>query len=226
MSQMYAQPASLETAEGEPGVHHEQQQQQQHHEQQEEAVVEREIPSPATPPHLRGLPPLASLSNASLDRDTLRHQPAPLPPGAGIHDIRAYIASTQDRLQSSSDRSILGYDGIPDHMFHHKGEEEEEEEVYVNSFKNSLPVVPAKQKWWQRWFAAPNLGKTLRFTASYMVLPFITGVMAGMGEIFANELMFRWGWRGARPVVVPGRSGRVFPIRAEKRIDIVHELTE
>ncbi|PIA17891.1 hypothetical protein COEREDRAFT_85769 [Coemansia reversa NRRL 1564] len=62
----------------------------------------------------------------------------------------------------------------------------------------------------------PSWGRTFRFISLYMALPFVTGVMAGMGEIFANELMYRWGWRGARPIMVPGRNGRVYPIPKEK----------
>ncbi|KAJ2795069.1 hypothetical protein H4R20_006003, partial [Coemansia guatemalensis] len=62
----------------------------------------------------------------------------------------------------------------------------------------------------------PSWSRSLRFISLYMALPFLTGVMAGMGEIFANELMYRWGWRGARPIMVPGRNGRVYPIPKEK----------
>ncbi|KAJ2782917.1 hypothetical protein H4R18_001996 [Coemansia javaensis] len=63
-----------------------------------------------------------------------------------------------------------------------------------------------------RWFAPlSGWGGAARFLATYVALPFVTGVMAGMGEIFANELMYRWGWRGARPVAVPGRNGQTFP---------------
>ncbi|KAJ1676963.1 hypothetical protein EV182_007164 [Spiromyces aspiralis] len=47
---------------------------------------------------------------------------------------------------------------------------------------------------------------TLSTVASYIVLPFITGVMAGLGEIMANELFFWMGWSGARVVHVPGRN--------------------
>ncbi|KAJ2339114.1 hypothetical protein IWW50_006919 [Coemansia erecta] len=72
---------------------------------------------------------------------------------------------------------------------------------------------PAKRpRWWRRWFS----GGTLRFVATYMALPFVTGVMAGMGEIFANELMFRWGWQGARPIMVAGRNNRALPVIREK----------
>ncbi|KAJ2022874.1 hypothetical protein GGI06_001636, partial [Coemansia sp. S85] len=70
-----------------------------------------------------------------------------------------------------------------------------------------------------------NWPKVLRFTAAYLALPFITGVMAGMGEIFANEFMYRWGWKGARPVAVAGRNSRVFPVveKARDAANIFHE---
>ncbi|KAJ2416332.1 hypothetical protein GGI10_001032, partial [Coemansia sp. RSA 2530] len=70
-----------------------------------------------------------------------------------------------------------------------------------------------------------NWPKVLRFTATYLALPFITGVMAGMGEIFANEFMYRWGWKGARPVTVAGRNSRVFPVveKARDAANIFHE---
>lgn len=39
-----------------------------------------------------------------------------------------------------------------------------------------------------------------------LVLPFINGVMLGLGEIFAHEIGFRWGFFGAR--VVPALRQR------------------
>ncbi|KAJ1934837.1 hypothetical protein EC988_008679 [Linderina pennispora] len=139
--------------------------------------VDDRIPSPPTPPHLRGFPSIPGIS----------HDPMQPPAPNAVSDMRAYIAATQRQLES------------PD-LFdpRHGG--------YKNSFKH--PVEPQK-KWWQR---VPSWSSVLRFTALYMVLPFITGVMAGMGEIFANELMFRWGWRGARPLMVKNRGNRVFPV--------------
>ncbi|KAJ2910427.1 hypothetical protein GGI21_000890 [Coemansia aciculifera] len=85
----------------------------------------------------------------------------------------------------------------------------------------SKQIQPASNsnKLWQA-VGSVNWIKILRFTATYLALPFITGVMAGMGEIFANEFMYRWGWRGARPVAVAGRNGRVFPVAAEKANDV------
>ncbi|KAJ2769185.1 hypothetical protein IWQ57_003214 [Coemansia nantahalensis] len=87
-------------------------------------------------------------------------------------------------------------------------------EAYVAEQRRQQQLVPITQAppapWWFSRLA--GWGGVMRFVGLYMALPFVTGVMAGMGEIFANELMFRWGWRGARPVQVPGRGGRVFPV--------------
>ncbi|KAJ2156751.1 hypothetical protein GGF46_004976 [Coemansia sp. RSA 552] len=84
--------------------------------------------------------------------------------------------------------------------------------------KDAGPSTAPSRGLWKQWFSGgtPGLGSTLRFAVTYMALPFVTGVMAGMGEIFANELMYRWGWRGARPIMVSGRKGRVFPVAIEK----------
>ncbi|KAJ2389834.1 hypothetical protein GGI23_005751 [Coemansia sp. RSA 2559] len=70
--------------------------------------------------------------------------------------------------------------------------------------------VVVKNHWWEM-VKAPNWGRVLGFVATYMALPFVTGVMAGIGEIFANELLYKWGWRGARPISVPGRNSQIFP---------------
>ncbi|KAJ2489782.1 hypothetical protein IWW37_003697 [Coemansia sp. RSA 2050] len=101
--------------------------------------------------------------------------------------------------------------------------EEEEEAAEFDSlfeFTDDVQEKPASHhtavrhsnnRVWQA-ISYVNWPKVLRFTATYLALPFVTGVMAGMGEIFANEFMYRWGWKGARPVAVAGRNGRVFPV--------------
>ncbi|KAJ2305795.1 hypothetical protein IWW55_001756, partial [Coemansia sp. RSA 2706] len=73
-------------------------------------------------------------------------------------------------------------------------------QAFIESVEDlDLYTRPTKRpRWWRRWFGSG----TLRFVATYMALPFVTGVMAGMGEIFANELMYRWGWQGARPIML------------------------
>ncbi|KAJ2513670.1 hypothetical protein H4217_006201 [Coemansia sp. RSA 1939] len=82
-------------------------------------------------------------------------------------------------------------------------------------------IAPKHKNWMLK---VPNWGRVLGFVATYMALPFVTGVMAGIGEIFANELLYRWGWRGARPISVPGRNGQVFP--KPKDAQIVTEVIE
>ncbi|KAJ1961237.1 hypothetical protein GGI12_003362 [Dipsacomyces acuminosporus] len=160
---------------------------------------------PQAPLHLHGLPPFAASSGSSGSTEF-----------GQIHDMRAYIASNQARLMSSED-DIEDSIHIPPGIFEHKRRED--------SPKSSNAPGPYKQPWWRQWFSALGWGKSFRFMATYMVLPFVTGVMAGMGEIFANELMFRWGWKGARPITVSGRNNRVFPLQAEKEgASLVHEL--
>jgi Outer membrane protein TOM13 len=48
------------------------------------------------------------------------------------------------------------------------------------------------------FYRPPTFLSLLRTTAINLILPFINGVMLGFGEIFAHELAFRWGWRGAK----------------------------
>ncbi|KAJ2464957.1 hypothetical protein GGI03_002935 [Coemansia sp. RSA 2337] len=56
----------------------------------------------------------------------------------------------------------------------------------------------------------------------------LTNGLEGVGKSFANEFMYRWGWRGARPVAVAGRNGRVFPVgeKARDAADAIHELID
>ena len=48
------------------------------------------------------------------------------------------------------------------------------------------------------YYTPPTFLSLLRTTAINLILPFINGVMLGFGEIFAHEVAFRWGWRGAK----------------------------
>lgn len=38
----------------------------------------------------------------------------------------------------------------------------------------------------------------LRGAAINLLLPFVNGLMLGFGELFANELAFRFGWSGTK----------------------------
>ncbi|KAJ1979070.1 hypothetical protein H4R35_001654 [Dimargaris xerosporica] len=46
---------------------------------------------------------------------------------------------------------------------------------------------------WQTW--SPLLARVFQLSITYFVVPFFQGIMLGFGEICANELAFRWGWR-------------------------------
>jgi hypothetical protein len=65
------------------------------------------------------------------------------------------------------------------------------------------------------FYKPPTLLSLLRTTAINLILPFINGVMLGFGEIFAHELAFRWGWRGAkvRTSFIRCDNVQVFPQR-------------
>jgi hypothetical protein len=43
-------------------------------------------------------------------------------------------------------------------------------------------------------YSPPTVWGLLRGAAINLVLPFINGLMLGFGELFANEIAFRWGW--------------------------------
>ena len=58
------------------------------------------------------------------------------------------------------------------------------------------------------FYKPPTILSLLRTTAINLILPFINGVMLGFGEIFAHELAFRWGWRGAK---VKNKKAPQFP---------------
>lgn len=69
------------------------------------------------------------------------------------------------------------------------------------------------------FYKPPTILSLLRTAAINLILPFINGVMLGFGEIFAHELAFRWGWRGAKVRMSPLPSGhavadeKVYPPR-------------
>ncbi|OLY80863.1 hypothetical protein AYI68_g5034 [Smittium mucronatum] len=53
-------------------------------------------------------------------------------------------------------------------------------------------------------FRAINFKGILVTSLTTIGLPFISGIMVGLGEIFANEVMFHYGWRGATPIRIIG----------------------
>jgi hypothetical protein len=42
----------------------------------------------------------------------------------------------------------------------------------------------------------------LRGAAINLLLPFVNGLMLGFGELFANEVAFRWGWGGTKVSII------------------------
>lgn len=47
-------------------------------------------------------------------------------------------------------------------------------------------------------YSPPTFWGLLRGAAINLLLPFVNGLMLGFGELFANELAFRFGWSGTK----------------------------
>ena len=47
-------------------------------------------------------------------------------------------------------------------------------------------------------YSPPTIWGLLRGAAINLLLPFVNGLMLGFGELFANELAFRFGWSGTK----------------------------
>jgi hypothetical protein len=47
-------------------------------------------------------------------------------------------------------------------------------------------------------YQPPTVWGLLRGAAINLLLPFVNGLMLGFGELFANEVAFRWGWGGTK----------------------------
>lgn len=47
-------------------------------------------------------------------------------------------------------------------------------------------------------YQPPTIWGLLRGAAINLLLPFVNGLMLGFGELFANEVAFRWGWGGTK----------------------------
>ncbi|KAI7861708.1 outer membrane protein TOM13-domain-containing protein, partial [Spinellus fusiger] len=62
------------------------------------------------------------------------------------------------------------------------------------------------------WYRHPTLLWFLKSSTINFILPFFNGVMLGLGEIVANELVFSYGWFGAWRHSTPlGLSTKVSP---------------
>lgn len=47
-------------------------------------------------------------------------------------------------------------------------------------------------------YSPPTVWGLLRGAGINLLLPFVNGLMLGFGELFANELAFRFGWSGTK----------------------------
>ncbi|KAJ1977095.1 hypothetical protein H4R34_003717 [Dimargaris verticillata] len=67
---------------------------------------------------------------------------------------------------------------------------------------------------WRRW--SPILARVFQLSITYFVVPFFQGIMLGFGEICANELAFRWGWRNITIAFPQLRPTRPKPPQEDK----------
>lgn len=71
-------------------------------------------------------------------------------------------------------------------------------------------------------YSPPTMWGLLRGAAINLLLPFVNGLMLGFGELFANELAFRFGWSGTKVFpnhrrVGPGVEMRADPVERKRR---------
>ncbi|GAB7356834.1 hypothetical protein MBLNU459_g7710t1 [Dothideomycetes sp. NU459] len=74
-------------------------------------------------------------------------------------------------------------------------------------------------------YSPPTVWGLLRGAAINLLLPFVNGLMLGFGELFANELAFRFGWSGTKVFpdhrvtrrVGPGVEMRDDPVERRRR---------
>ncbi|KAL1303041.1 hypothetical protein AAFC00_003352 [Neodothiora populina] len=74
-------------------------------------------------------------------------------------------------------------------------------------------------------YSPPTVWGLMRGAAINLLLPFVNGLMLGFGELFANELAFRFGWSGTKVFpnhratrrVGPGVEMRADPVERRRR---------
>ena len=70
-------------------------------------------------------------------------------------------------------------------------------------------------------YSPPTIWGLLRGAGINLLLPFVNGLMLGFGELFANELAFRFGWAGTKVsiVAVVGEAGASTAPTVEPSLD-------
>ncbi|KAF7503381.1 hypothetical protein GJ744_003903 [Endocarpon pusillum] len=75
-------------------------------------------------------------------------------------------------------------------------------------------------------YGRPTIWSLVRGAAINLLLPFVNGMMLGLGELLAHEIAFRWGWgttqifpkhRSSARTVGPGVEMRDDPVERRKR---------
>ena len=89
-------------------------------------------------------------------------------------------ASTRDLFDSMT---------IPSDSENYDANNEMSDSPEEDSRSNSSPMI---------LYSPPTIWGLLRGAGINLLLPFVNGLMLGFGELFANELAFRFGWSGTK----------------------------
>ncbi|KIW07404.1 uncharacterized protein PV09_02247 [Verruconis gallopava] len=108
--------------------------------------------------------------------------------------------SPRSRPGASSDLAASGLT-IPSDSENYDANNESSASSAPPSSSNSAPMI---------LYQPPTVWGLVRGAAINLLLPFINGLMLGFGELFANELAWRWGWGGTK--VFPSWRSGVRPV--------------
>lgn len=95
---------------------------------------------------------------------------------AGVHAAQRLQSSTEDESDEHDDDDITS----------------------TTTTSTSLEAFKSRRGGGIFVYQPPTLLSLVRSVLINMCLPFVNGVMLGFGEIFAHEIAFQFGWRGAR----------------------------
>ncbi len=83
-------------------------------------------------------------------------------------------------------------------------------ENYSSSHNDLSPSPPSSSTSPMILYSPPTIWGLLRGAAINLLLPFVNGLMLGLGELLAHEAAFRLGWSGTKVRVrLPGHGGHI-----------------